>query len=37
VMSVALAVPTSRAVRWAVTGGLPVNVDVRGSGVELRG
>ncbi|HIL47990.1 MAG TPA: rod shape-determining protein MreD [Acidimicrobiia bacterium] len=36
-MSVAVAVPTSRAVCWAVTGGLPVDVDVRGSGVESRG
>ena len=36
-MSVPVAVPTSRAVRWAVTRGLPVDVDVRGSGVEPRG
>jgi hypothetical protein len=36
-MSMAVAAPTSRAVRWAVTGGLPVDVDVRGSGVEPRG
>ncbi len=36
-MSVPVVVPTSRAVRWAVTRGLPVDVDVRGSGVEPRG
>lgn len=36
-MSMAVAAPTSRAVRWAVTGGLPIDVDVRGSGVESRG
>tara|TARA_Y100000590_G_scaffold128408_3_gene146798 strand:+ start:599 stop:1126 length:528 start_codon:yes stop_codon:yes gene_type:complete len=33
-MTVAVAPPTSRAVRWAVTGGLPVDVDLRGQGVE---
>ncbi|MCH2425205.1 MAG: rod shape-determining protein MreD [Actinomycetota bacterium] len=34
VMTVAVAPPTSRAVRWAVTGGLPVDVDLRGQGAE---
>ena len=37
VMSVAVAPPTSWAVRWAVTAGLPVDVDLRGSGAEPRG
>jgi len=36
-MSMAMAAPTSRAVRWAVTGGLPVDVAVKGSGLESRG
>ena len=37
VMSVAVAPPTSWAVRWAVTAGFPVDVDLRGGGAESRG
>jgi len=37
VMSVVVAPPTSWAVRWAVTGGFPVDVDLRGGGAESRG
>jgi len=36
-LSVAVAPLTSWAVRWAVTAGLPVDVDLRGSGAESRG